>query len=344
MNSDRRRQLLKIVRYGLGVAALAWISQQAKWGHVVETIRGMNPIAVVVILVLTVLGVLSRFTMWHVLLNALRRTPFSTAARTTLTVNFINQVIPSRVSGRSLAPVVLRQYTRYDWNELVPIAGFHTALYAVLNGAVALVGLALFASSLSKGLLVAVGASAALYLVVGPSILLMGTQLEGAGRVAVAARNRVGIGRVPLVGSFADRFFGALPTFGADAADTFERLAADYSTIALYAAGWTFAMMVVPGVRTWLLLNAAGVGFSPPVLLPVVLVMAYTVTLLPLTPGGVGVAEASATLVLVALGVPASIAAPTILIDRFLGVYLPAFAGWIPAMRLNVSSVLSEQE
>ena len=105
-----------------------------------------------------------------------------------------------------------------------------------------------------------------------------------------------------------------------------------------------FAMIVVPGVRTWLLLNAAGVEFSPPVLLPVALVTAYAVTLLPLTPGGVGVAEASATLVLAALGIPASVAAPTILIDRFLGVYLPAFAGWVPAMRLDISSVLSDQE
>ncbi|GAA0255349.1 lysylphosphatidylglycerol synthase transmembrane domain-containing protein [Haladaptatus pallidirubidus] len=335
---------MKLIRYGLGVAALAWIIQQAAWGRVVETIGGMNRIAVTVILVLTVLEVLSRFAMWHVLLNALRRTPFSTAARATLTVSFVNQVIPSRVSGRSLAPVVLRQYTRYDWSELVPVAGFHTALYAVLNGAVALFGLALFASSFSKGLLIAVSVSAALYLVVGPSILLMGIRLEGAGRVAVTARNRVGVERIPLVGSFADRFFGALPNFGADAADTFERLATDYSTIALYASGWTFAMMVVPGVRTWLLLDAAGVGFSSPVLLPVALITAYTVTLLPLTPGGVGVAEASATLVLAALGVPAAVAAPTILIDRFLGVYLPAFAGWVPAMRLDVSSVLSDQE
>ncbi|MFH5800819.1 YbhN family protein [Haladaptatus sp. CMAA 1911] len=335
---------MKVIRYGLSIAALAWILQQAAWGRVIETIGGMNRIAIAFILALTVLEVLSRFSMWHVLLNTLRRTPFSTAARTTLTVNFVNQVIPSRVSGRSLAPVVLRQYTGYDWSELVSVAGFHTALYAVLNGAVALFGLALFASSLSKGLLVAVGASATLYLVVGPLILLMGTRLEGAGRVAVAVRNRVGVGRIPLVGSVADRFFGALPNFGADAADTFERLAADYSMIALYAGGWTFAMMVVPGVRTWLLLDAAGVKFSPPVLLPVALVTAYTVTLLPLTPGGVGVAEASATLVLAALGVPASVAAPTILIDRFLGVYLPAFAGWVPAMRLDISSVLSDQK
>ena len=178
MSSDRRRQLLKVVRYVLSVAALAWIIQQAAWGRVVNMISEMNHAAVAVILALTVLGVLSQFAMWHILLNALRRTPFSTAARTTLAVNFVNHVTPSRVSGRSLAPVVLRQYTGYDWSELVPVAGFHTALYAVLNGAVALFGLAVFASSLSKGLLAAVGVSTALYLVVGPLILLMGTRLK----------------------------------------------------------------------------------------------------------------------------------------------------------------------
>jgi uncharacterized membrane protein YbhN (UPF0104 family) len=37
-----------------------------------------------------------------------------------------------------------------------------------------------------------------------------------------------------------------------------------------------------------------------------------------------------------ALGVPAAIAGPTILIDRLLGMYLPAVVGWYPTMRLDL--------
>jgi len=82
--------------------------------------------------------------------------------------------------------------------------------------------------------------------------------------------------------------------------------------------------------------------FSPAVLLPVVLVMAYSVTVLPLTPGGIGVAEASATAALVALGVRPELAAVVVVVDRTLGVYLPAVIGWVPVARIDVSDVLSD--
>ena len=86
-----------------------------------------------------------------------------------------------------------------------------------------------------------------------------------------------------------------------------------------------------------MLLEAAGEPFTPAVLLPLALVTAYAVTLVPITPGGVGVAEASGTVVLASLGVPPAVGAPTILIDRFLGVYVPALLGWVPTVRLDLS-------
>jgi hypothetical protein len=59
-------------------------------------------------------------------------------------------------------------------------------------------------------------------------------------------------------------------------------------------------------------------------------------------PGGVGVAEASATLVLVSLGVGEGAAAAVILLDRVLGVYLPALLGWVPAARVDLGALFAD--
>ena len=42
----------------------------------------------------------------------------------------------------------------------------------------------------------------------------------------------------------------------------------------------------------------------------------------------------------VALGVPETAIVSAIVIDRFLGVYLPAFVGWLPMMHVDVGSLV----
>jgi uncharacterized protein (TIRG00374 family) len=292
--------------------------------------------AVAVVLGASVLGTVAQFWTWHVLLNRLRPTPFRAAAGVMLTVRFVNHLTPSQAVGKSLAPAVLRQYTGYSWGTVVAVATLHTALFAVLYGVVALAGLGIFAADLSVGLLLLIAASAALYLVVGPLLLVTGTRLGGAATLAEGLRARLPVARIPYAEAVLDKTVDALPDIGAETAETLGRLRRDPVALGGYALGWGIALLLVPGVRVWLLLDATGHQFTPALLLPIALVTAYAVTLLPITPGGIGIAEASATLVLAALGVPAAIAGPTILIDRFLGMYLPAVAGWYPTMRLGL--------
>jgi uncharacterized membrane protein YbhN (UPF0104 family) len=332
-----RRRVLWFLRYGVGLLALGWLVWQADWGQVLSTLSGMAPAAVAVVLGASVLGTVAQFGTWHVLLNRLRPTPFRAAAGVMLTVRFINHLTPSQAVGKSLAPAVLRRYTGYSWGTVVAVATLHTALFAVLYGVVAAAGLGIFATDLSPGLLLVIAGSAGLYLVVGPLLFVSGARLGGAATLAEGFRARVPVDRIPYATAVLDKMVDALPDIGAETAETLGRLRRDPVAVGGYALGWGIALLAVPGVRVWLLLDAAGVQFEPLVLLPVALVTAYAVTLLPITPGGIGVAEASATLVLSALGVPAAIAGPTILIDRFLGVYLPAVIGWYPTVRLDLS-------
>lgn len=334
--TSSHRWLLKLSQYAIGVGALLWLVTNAEWGHVLGVIDGIHYGVVVLILAASVAETLCRFSMWHVLLNGVGSTPFSTAVRTTLITNFVNQILPSRLSGRSVAPVVLRHYTRYDWSEVVTIAGVHTALYAVCNGVVASIGLVVFLPDFSPGLLVVLAGSVALYLLVGVGSLIAGWRFDSVGRFAHKARGPAE--RLPFVSKAIGAVLGRLPSFSDGVADVFASLLSDYRVLGLYASGWIASRMVFPGLRVWLLLQALNVEFSP-LLLPVVLVTAYSVTLLPITPGGIGVAEASATLVFAALGVAEPIIAPVILVDRFLGVYLPSLAGWYPVTRIDLTAI-----
>ena len=334
--SDLRGRLLWLLRYGIGFVALGWLVWQADWGIILERLSGMAPAAVAVVLGASVLGTVAQFWNWHVLLNRLQPTPFRAAAGVMLTVRFVNHLTPSQAVGKSLAPAVLRQYTGYSWGTVVAVATLHTALFALLYGIVAFAGLAAFATELSVGLLLVIAASAGLYLVVGPLLLVAGARLGGAAMLADGLRRRTPIDRLPYAEVVLTTMVDALPDIGAETAETLSKLRRDPIAVGGYVLGWSVALLAMPALRVWLLLSAAGVEFTPLYLLPLALVTAYAVTLLPITPGGIGVAEASATLVLAALGVPAAIAGPTILIDRFLGTYLPAVIGWYPTMRLGL--------
>ncbi|MFW5973954.1 MAG: polyprenyl diphosphate synthase [Natrialbaceae archaeon] len=254
-----------------------------------------------------------------------------------LIVNFVNQLLPSRLTGRLAAPFVLRSKLGISYADATAVSGVHTALYALLYGLVATVGLAFAVGRLSIGLAGVLALSIGLYLLAGAAVLAAGTNLERLDWVFGGMTHLLGY--LPRVGdSLAARAESAV-TFTADATEAFRTVALDPGVWVRYAAGWTVAMVLVPGARVILLFAGFGVALEPAALVPIYLVMAYSVTLLPLTPGGFGVTEATTTAVFVALGVPSAAIVPIVFVDRFLGVYLPALAGWYPSLGIDRASL-----
>lgn len=336
---SRRSRALSVLQWVLALGAFWYVVRDVNWAATAADLASVPPAVVVAIAAVTTLEFGSRFSTWFVLLNGRVDTSLATTARVDLVIKFINHVIPSKASGHSVAPLVLGHYTDAEWTEAVSIAGLNTGLYATLYGVTALAGVALFAARLSRGWLVVILLSTAVYLVAGALVVLSGRRMDVAGRV-VGRLERL-LARVPKVGDRLAGVAGAVPSFTDESAGVFRELSARPLVVGLYALGWAGTLMVFPGLRVWLLLTALGGSFTPAVLLPVVLVMAYSVTVLPLTPGGVGVAEASATAVFVSLGVAPELAAVVVLVDRTLGVYLPAVLGWVPMARLDLSELLA---
>jgi uncharacterized protein (TIRG00374 family) len=292
--------------------------------------------------VITVLEFGARFSQWYVLLNAINPTRISTVARIDLVIKFINHIIPSKVSGHSIAPLVVRHYTGSDWTDATTISILNTGLYATLYGFVTLCGFVLFYKHLPNGLNAVILFSMALYVAVGVLILVAGRQLEVAGILFEWAK-RILV-KIPHVGSRLVTLVDKFSSFTEDSAMIFRSLSSRPRVVIPYIFGWAGTLMVFPGARFALFLTELGGTFEPFWLLPIVLVMAYSVTVLPLTPGGIGIAEASATLVFVSLGVSEELAISVVLIDRMFGVYLPALLGAVPMAGIDISTLISEGE
>jgi uncharacterized protein (TIRG00374 family) len=332
--------LVTAVQYGIGLVALWWLLTQIQFEKLLALLGGLDALTVAAVLLVSVVGLCGRFYTWHVVLNRLQPVSFRAAGSTDLIVNFVNQLLPSRLSGRVAAPFVLRSRIGISYPDAVAASGVHTGIYAVLYGLTATAGLAVAAGSLSTEVLLLVALSTGLYLAAGAVVLLAGVNLTLLDRLLVGLEGFVR--RLPRVSDALAGKIGDAVDFTEASTDVFRRLVSSPAVWLGYAAGWALALAVAPAVRVWLLLAAFGAPFEPAVLLPLILVMAYSVTLLPLTPGGIGVTEATATVVFVALGVPNAVIVPVIFIDRFLGVYLPALGGWYPSLQLNLSELSTE--
>lgn len=330
----------RLVRYLVGILALAWVLSLVEWERAAALLAEVSLGVAAALVAVSVVGLAAAFAMWHVLLTEIRETRVRDTVGASLTVLFVNHLLPSRLSGRAVAPFVIRERTEMDYSSAVAVAGVHTGLQALLYGFASLVGLAVVVHRVPVGLALVLALSTLLYVAAGVLVLLGGVHMGAIDRIADALGAVAG--RVPLVGERLAPLAGKLPAFTSASASTFRTLLRDPAVVLSYAVGWVIVLLLVPGVRVWLVFESLGVGVESTVLLPLYLVVAYSVTLLPLTPGGVGVAEATAAAVFVALGVPGEAVVPAIFADRFLGTYLPALAGWYPSLKTDLSALTSE--
>ena len=337
-----KKRVITGVQWGITIVAFWIIAREISWKEIFILLNELNYIFILTIGGVTILGFGTQFSLWWVLLNKIKETPFLTVVRVDLVIKFVNHIVPSKASGHSIAPLVVKHYTETEWTDAVTISGLNTGLYATLYGLVSLCGLLLFFLRLPRALTTVILFSSSMYAVVGLLVLLAGCRLELAGTVFNRIEQIVMI--IPRFGNKLAGIVRKFPSFTEESAAVFHTLVSDPGVIIPYALAWVGTLAVFPGIRVALLLNGLGGSFTPLWLLPVALVMGYSVTVLPLTPGGVGVAEASATLVLVSLGVNQEVAVAVILVDRVFGIYLPALLGAIPMADLDLSTLVSTEQ
>lgn len=335
--SALRDRLVTGAKFLVGVALLGWLLSRADWSALLAHLATLEAPVLLAVAALTALEFATRFSMWNVLLRTVGERSMGTAATVDLSIKFVNHVIPSKAAGHAVAPAVLRHFAELEWSDAVGLAASNTALYALLYGAGSLLGLLVVGRALPAWLVLPLLGSVAVYLVAGVAVALAGFSetVPGTGPARRLAA------RLPVGEQVVGRALDALPSVAGPAREVFRRALAAPAVVGPYAVAWAITVAVAPAARIWLLLDAFGSGFEPLAVLPLVLLLAYSVTVLPLTPGGVGVAEVSAVAVLAALGVAVDPAVAAVLVDRFLGVYLPAVLGWLPMVNVDVRSLLA---
>ncbi|MBS3760512.1 lysylphosphatidylglycerol synthase transmembrane domain-containing protein [Halodesulfurarchaeum sp.] len=340
MTSRSPRQVaITIAQYLIALLALGWVLQQIDVIDAVSRLLTLDFWTIALILVVSLVGGFAQFDTWTAVLHPIKSVGLRSVASISLVVNFVNQLLPSRLSGRLAAPFVIRSQTGMKYADAAAVSGVHTGIYAVLYGVVSTAGLVAIASSraLSVGWLTLLVVSTGLYLLAGSLVLFAGSNLRILDPVVDWLGNL--LATLPRIGPKLAAWVRGLTDFTEASTLAFKKLAANRRVWGRYAVSWSVVLMFAPAVRVWLMLQAFGVQFEPLVLLPLYLVTGYSVTLLPISPGGVGVTEATATAVFVALGVPSAVIVPVVFVDRIFGIYLPAAIGWIPAARLDLSSL-----
>lgn len=332
---------VRVLQLVVAIAALGWLLVSLEVDRAVSLLVVLDASILAFVGGLTVVEFGTRYLMWYALLRERTRATFRTVFRIDLVIKFVNHIVPSKAAGHSVAPLVVRYYTPLSWTESITLAAANTAIYATLYAIVAGVSIVLLAPFLSWGLLSVLVFASGIYLAVGLAILLAGRNL---GRVRDSiGRVVAGVERIfPVVG----RVVGTVPPAPLTVADSSTRFANTTGrprVVVPYVVGWLGTVVVLPGLRAGSLLWALGALPTPWWLVPFALLLGYSVTVVPITPGGIGVAEVSAALVLVALGVPEPTAALVVLLDRSLGVYLPAVLGWFPAARIDLARLLAER-
>jgi len=141
VTASRRDIAISALQYGVGIAALAFLLSQVDVQAVATRLRATEPAVLVALVLVTVAGVAARFDTWRAVLAPFARVPLLTAGRVDLAVNFVNQLLPSRLSGRLAAPFILKAETGVDYGDATAAAGVHTGIYAVCYGLVSAVGL-----------------------------------------------------------------------------------------------------------------------------------------------------------------------------------------------------------
>jgi len=317
----------QLIRYLFGAVALLWVVSRGQWQESFDTLASVSALTVTMLFVFIVGGLLFRFLMWYAFIQPETPVRLRTAAEIDLVVNFLNQLLPSRLSGRAAAPLVVSQRTGLDIGTSIGIAGVNTALYAVIYGVTSGVGTLLLIDFATLGVLGVVSISTVLYLAAGSVLLVSGLNATA---VDTLSERLIPLAeRLPGIGAFIVAGFERVPDFTEQSAAVFRNTLDSPSSVGLFVIGWIGSTALFPAFRVALLFDAFGTPFTPLVTLPAVLIAAYSVTLLPLTPGGIGVTEATAAAVFVSLGVPYEIAAATILVDRVFGVVSPCAVGMV---------------
>jgi len=280
-------------------------------------------------LIITVGHILVMITIRTYLINGLGKVDFAAVLKTYFsTIYFIN-ILPSRAGGMLGEPWGLYSFSRgrIKFNDAFAFCLVITSFQNIRKVTLTIIGLALFFTMLPKYYAVMIVAAVMLY--AGYTATIITAVFKSQKIVSLTENyNRLIPGRVIS-------FLLAMCDIGQQtAAGIINFLGQKIRVVSGVPVLLAFCTLF-ESFRIWILLQAFGVEFNFFYLL-LIPSLAYSVTALPISPGGFGVTEVSGLLVFKAFGIAPEIALSTVFLDRALSTYWTFLVGafLIPFIKL----------
>lgn len=322
----RRRQLRRVARVLLTVAVVLVIfagvlPRFADYSGAWALIRAMGPLEIAVVLAASAINVVSYAPLWMLMLpglglwRAILLDAVSTAATDAVPAGFTvgvgTQVLMLHSYGYGGAEITRAIALTGLWNNLLKLA-----MPAVLLPVVVLTGDA-------PPALAAIAATGAAVLLLAVALLIAALTHGGATQVLARAAQRVATPVARALRQEPPRDWPAQA----------ERFRADSRALLRHRWLWLSVASMGSAMGLFLVLAAALWTFDPTasgtLWLQLLALFATTrlITLVPITPGGVGVTELSYVAGLDVLGLSPEVAAGTVLLFRFLTWFVPIVLG-----------------
>ncbi len=269
----------------------------------------------------SILAVIFHGLSWRVLINRNGNISIWNAIKARVSLIFVNHLIPAR-SGRLVAPTLISNSSNnISLSQASGIVATDTFLYAICYGFLSLIGLICTYYILPIWISLTLLGAILIYFIFAVIIISTTRKNEWLGTLAEKIGNLAS--RLPFLSSLE----GKGKDFVNDATGNMAELLESKRTLFIYITFLILSLSILRAFRFWILFLGIGYTSINPFILLVVPITAYSVTIFPISIGGIGVSEGSAVLILSILGIPTSIAITVVFLDRIIATYVPAIFG-----------------
>ena len=333
----RRRRLSKPVRRILEILAFALVlhflvlPQLGGTRRAIDLLGDVNPLLVVLGAVLQLLSLLAYAQLTRSLLPSGERPPLWTQARITLTTRGFSNVVPGGAASASVLGYRLLRGNRVSGPSTTFAMATQSIGSAVVLNLLLWVGLLITIPTRGFDPLYTTAAVIGALILGGFFVLVLA--LTRGRRQALEVARRIAC-KVPFLDE--DGF----PALLERVADNMHRLVDD-KRVLVVSIGWAAVNWVADVASLGVFLAAFDADVSPDALL-VAFGLANVLAAVPITPGGLGVIEATLAAVLVGFGAPAAAAALGVAAYRLVNYWALIPTGVAAYLSLRVSAARAE--
>ncbi len=267
------------------------------------------------------------------LLNIISEVSFAIILKSNFTANYINNIIPANVGGLLAEPWGFYSFSRgaIPLSKGLALVILSTIMQNVRRIVLSVGALMLFYRLLPKEYIGVIGLALLVYIAYTVIFVL----LVFHDRIPVFSLKPFALIFDKLFKGFIQkRISPEMKSFPDKIRESFRLFLKNKKTYLLLVL-LIISDVLLEGFRLWLVLFAFGVSFNFWLIL-IVPSLIYSVTVLPVSLGGLGVAELSGIIVLQAIGISPEIAFPAVFLDRFLFSYWGLLLGgiFVPFIKL----------